>query len=434
MVASAPPPPPAEAHFVALTPGSDGFKKETGRLRKYGADGKPMLTLPPMPISLSIPLSGDFPGWKQKVFSQNNERDEEDGEDNSHLKSAVKLEEDLFISNRVCWHHMIPIPLTDSTDLKNGVIGEQPVTPPLSKEPPPRSFYQKHELNGNASTPALSSISGAKTETSSLASARSSSTDLSMSNASDLETEWVEQDEPGVYISIRGLPGGNCEVRRVRFSREKFGEMNARIWWEFNNSICDKKWVFRWFKTFQKSEVFADMLFHLQQILMVTVATALTTIGYEIEVYSLEDSPVHTVWKNIGVSVSIVEADKKIMIDWLNYDAILVNSLEAKEAISGYYSLLQEPFKSLPLIWTINEKTLATRCKNYISNGQIQIIDDCKSIFNRATAVVFPNHALPMFYAPFDAGNYFALLYKLSGDYNPLHADPNIAEVAGMCF
>ncbi|KAI3679720.1 hypothetical protein L2E82_51053 [Cichorium intybus] len=66
MVASAPPPPPAEAHVVALTPGSDGFKKETGRLRKYGADGKPMLTLPPMPFSLSIPLSGDFPGWKQK--------------------------------------------------------------------------------------------------------------------------------------------------------------------------------------------------------------------------------------------------------------------------------------------------------------------------------------------------------------------------------
>lgn len=82
---------------------------------------------------------------------------------------------------------------------------------------------------GPASTPALSSISGAKTETSSLASARSSSSreeegdgddhsgELSMSNASDLETEWVEQDEPGVYITIRALPGGNRELRRVRF-------------------------------------------------------------------------------------------------------------------------------------------------------------------------------------------------------------------------
>lgn len=104
-------------------------------------------------------------------------------------------------------------------------LENRPVTPPLSKEPPPRHFYQKHESNSNGpadvSTPALSSISGAKTETSSLASARSSSTDhsgdLSISNASDLETEWVEQDEPGVYITIRALPGGNRELRRVRF-------------------------------------------------------------------------------------------------------------------------------------------------------------------------------------------------------------------------
>lgn len=158
----------------------------------------------------------------------------------------------------------------------------------------------------------------------------------------------------------------------------------------------------------QLAFVFADLLVDPQQLLMLTVATALRTIGYEIQVYSLEEGPVHTVWKNIGVHVNILEAseDKKFIIDWLNYDAILVNSLEAKEAISG---LLQEPFKSLPLIWTIHEKTLATRYKNYISNGKIRLIDDWKAVFNRATVVVFPNYALPMFYAPFDAGNYFVI-------------------------
>lgn len=126
-------------------------------------------------------------------------------------------------------------------------LENSPVTPPLSKEPPPRNFYQKHESNGNASTPALSSISGAKTETSSLASARTSSSDhsgeLSMSNASDVETEWVEQDEPGVYITIRALPGGNRELRRVRFSREKFGEMNARMWWEQNRGRIQEQYL-----------------------------------------------------------------------------------------------------------------------------------------------------------------------------------------------
>lgn len=74
----------------------------------------------------------------------------------------------------------------------------------------------------------MSSISGAKTETSSVdASLRTSSShdeadrsgelSVSVSNASDQEREWVEEDEPGVYITIRALPGGMRELRRVRF-------------------------------------------------------------------------------------------------------------------------------------------------------------------------------------------------------------------------
>lgn len=123
---------------------------------------------------------------------------------------------------------------------------DSPATPPLSKERLPRHFHRppgvghyssdsrEHQMmhshhyydsGGLTSTPKLSGISAAKTETSSVdASARSSSSregdrsgELSVSNASDMETEWVEQDEPGVYITIRALPGGNRELRRVRF-------------------------------------------------------------------------------------------------------------------------------------------------------------------------------------------------------------------------
>lgn len=122
---------------------------------------------------------------------------------------------------------------------------DSPVTPPLGKERP-RNFYRPtgkgysssdsldhHPMQSRkycdsavlASTPKLSSISGAKTEASSVGgSARTSSSrevdhsgELSISNASDMETEWVEQDEPGVYITIRALPGGTRELRRVRF-------------------------------------------------------------------------------------------------------------------------------------------------------------------------------------------------------------------------
>ncbi|KAD6796364.1 hypothetical protein R6Q59_019846 [Mikania micrantha] len=59
-----PPPPPAEVMMGGVMSGSDGFKKKRGRPRKYGPDGKPMVALSPMPISASIPLTGDYPGWK----------------------------------------------------------------------------------------------------------------------------------------------------------------------------------------------------------------------------------------------------------------------------------------------------------------------------------------------------------------------------------
>jgi len=88
--------------------------------------------------------------------------------------------------------------------------------------------HQCCDSMGLASTPKLSSISGAKTETSSMdASMRTSSSpeevdrsgelSVSISNASDQEREWIEEDEPGVYITIRALPGGIRELRRVRF-------------------------------------------------------------------------------------------------------------------------------------------------------------------------------------------------------------------------
>ncbi|KAH0911530.1 hypothetical protein HID58_034851 [Brassica napus] len=91
----------------------------------------------------------------------------------------------------------------------------------------------------------LSSISGTQTETSSVdMSARSSgssreeeedgdySMEVSVGNASDMETEWVEQDDS----TIRALPDGTRELRRVRFSRDRFGETNARLWWEENRA------------------------------------------------------------------------------------------------------------------------------------------------------------------------------------------------------
>jgi len=59
-------------------------------------------------------------------------------------------------------------------------------------------------------------------------------------------------------------------------------------------------------------------------------------------------------------------------------------------------SLMQEPFRSLPVVWTVHEKSLATRLDQYNSNGTSEVLNDWKKSFNRATVVVFPNYALPV--------------------------------------
>ncbi|KAI8573262.1 hypothetical protein RHMOL_Rhmol01G0264900 [Rhododendron molle] len=50
------------------------------------------------------------------------------------------------------------------------------------------------------------------------------------------DNEWVEQDEPGVYITLTSLPGGAKDLKRVRFSRKRFSEKQAEQWWAENRA------------------------------------------------------------------------------------------------------------------------------------------------------------------------------------------------------
>ncbi|KAL8498063.1 hypothetical protein ACS0TY_021409 [Phlomoides rotata] len=120
-------------------------------------------------------------------------------------------------------------------------IKASPITPPLGREPSPRTgmgvgYFSTETLDHHSMH-----SSGAKMETSSLdASMRTNS---SISSVGYLETEWVEEDEPGVYLTIRALPHGRRELRRVRFSREKYGEIHARVWWEENRDRIHKQYL-----------------------------------------------------------------------------------------------------------------------------------------------------------------------------------------------
>ncbi|KAM7508603.1 hypothetical protein LguiA_019056 [Lonicera macranthoides] len=218
------------------------------------------------------------------------------------------------------------------------------------------------------------------------------------------ETEVINEEDLMFLKEIGGLDFGEDIIKFEPLSlRDKFQKQSG----EFNMTFGSRIGVRFDYRKPQLALVFADLLVDPQQIMMVTVAAALCEIGYEIEVYSIEDGPVHSVWRNIGVSVNIIQTrENKIIVDWLKYDGILVSSLEGREVIS---CLLKEPFKSVPLIWTIHDGTLATRLRQYISMAQIELLVDWKAVFNRATVVVFRNHVLPILYSACDAGNYFVI-------------------------
>jgi hypothetical protein len=47
--------------------------------------------------------------------------------------------------------------------------------------------------------------------------ARTVGSSFSSENGRVAEAEWVEQDEPGVYITLTSLQGGGRDLKRVRF-------------------------------------------------------------------------------------------------------------------------------------------------------------------------------------------------------------------------
>ncbi|CAM6104928.1 unnamed protein product [Calypogeia fissa] len=55
---------------------------------------------------------------------------------------------------------------------------------------------------------------------------------------------WIEQDETGVYLTIITVPGVGKQLKRVRFSRDKFSEGEAAAWWEHNRQRIYAQYIF----------------------------------------------------------------------------------------------------------------------------------------------------------------------------------------------
>ncbi|XP_042494518.1 PH, RCC1 and FYVE domains-containing protein 1-like [Macadamia integrifolia] len=64
-------------------------------------------------------------------------------------------------------------------------------------------------------------------------------------NGHQIEAEWIEQYEPGVYITLVALRDGTRDLKRVRFSRRRFGEHQAETWWSANRDKVYEKYNVR---------------------------------------------------------------------------------------------------------------------------------------------------------------------------------------------
>ncbi|PIN24760.1 hypothetical protein CDL12_02505 [Handroanthus impetiginosus] len=139
----------------------------------------------------------------------------------------------------------------DSVYSRLGSARESPrMTPSVNREWTPRyrpSDFASGSQHYGVGTSAYPS-GGPRGEMSSMEASRMTTDSrdepsVSISNASDIESEWIEEDEPGVYITIRQLVDGTRELRRVRFSREKFGEVHAKHWWETNKDRIQAQYL-----------------------------------------------------------------------------------------------------------------------------------------------------------------------------------------------
>lgn len=116
----------------------------------------------------------------------------------------------------------LPPPISGSVHGGLGLKGGGPYhSPPVPD--PSQHLLLSHYFNP-AYAAAATSVAGAKGESSSIDASRTTTSSrdevasVSISNASDLDvTEWVEQVEPGVCITLRELSDGTRELRRVRF-------------------------------------------------------------------------------------------------------------------------------------------------------------------------------------------------------------------------
>ncbi|XP_073396654.1 uncharacterized protein [Physcomitrium patens] len=141
---------------------------------------------------------------------------------------------------------------------------------------------------------------------------------------------------------------------------------------------------------------------------VLTLATGLQELGYDLEVHTLRDGELRPAWEALGVPVRQlrINVQNVTSVDWLNYEGVISFSVNTKAVIN---SLAQEPFRNIPVVWVINEDSLGRRLEDYGSAAAEGLISDWRHSFKRADVVVFQDYALTMVYTMLDTGNFFVI-------------------------
>lgn len=169
-------------------------------------------------------------------------------------------------------------------------------------------------------------------------------------------------------------------------------------------------------------------------LMLVTVMKNLQKLGYVFKVFAVENGEARSLWEQLAGHVKVLVSDQLGQADWTIFEGVIADSLEAKEAIS---SLMQEPFRSVPLIWIVHEDILANRLPVYQKMGQNSLISHWRSAFARANAVVFPQFTLPMLHSILDVGNFVVIPESVvdvwaAESYSEVHTKQELREINGF--
>ncbi|MED6108875.1 hypothetical protein PIB30_028338 [Stylosanthes scabra] len=171
-----------------------------------------------------------------------------------------------------------------------------------------------------------------------------------------------------------------------------------------------------------------------RSLMLVTVIQNLQKLGYLFRIFTVGHGKARSIWESIDGDLSSLRTEKHAPIDWSTFEGVMVDSLEAKEAIS---SLMQEPFCSVPLIWIIQEDSLSSRLPVYEKMGLERLLSHWRSAFSRASVVVFPDFTYPMLYSQLDSGNFFVIPGSpvdvwAAESYSKTHSKDQLREINGF--